>query len=77
MLLLLSWYKFSDKKMQDSDVFYECVTDRQTDRQTNQQTDTASYRGALSHLKRERTTTNAIPTFTTFYTERAAFIGTW
>ena len=26
-------------------------TDRQTDQQTNRPTDTASYRGALSHLK--------------------------
>ena len=39
MLLLLSWYEFSDEKMQDSDAFYECVTDRQTDRQTDQPTD--------------------------------------
>ena len=30
----------------------ECVTDRQTDRPTDRPTDTASYRGALSHLKR-------------------------
>ena len=37
MLLLLSWYEFSDEKMQDSDAFYECVT-QQTDRQTNQRT---------------------------------------
>ena len=27
------------------------LPDRQTDRQTNRSTDTASYRGALSHLK--------------------------
>ena len=38
MLLLLSWYEFSDEKTQDSDAFYECVTDRQTDRQTDQRT---------------------------------------
>ena len=38
MLLLLSWYEFSDEKMQDSDAFYECVT-RQTDRPTDQPTD--------------------------------------
>ena len=48
MLLLLSWYEFSDEKMQDSDVFYECVTDRPTD----QQTDTAYCRDARTHLKR-------------------------
>ena len=36
MLLLLSWYKFSDEKMQDSDALYECGTDRQTDRPTDQ-----------------------------------------
>merc|ERR1712074_134300 len=29
----------------------ECVTDRPTDRPTNRPTDTASYGGALSHLK--------------------------
>ena len=34
MLLLLSWYKFSDEKMQDSDAFYECVTDQSTDQRT-------------------------------------------
>ena len=38
MLLLLSWYKFSDEKMQDSDAFYECVTDQPTDQSTDQQT---------------------------------------
>ena len=52
MLLLLSWYKFSDEKMQDSDDFYECVTDRQSDRQTNRQTDTACYRDAGTHLEK-------------------------
>ena len=51
MLLLLSWYEFSDEKTQDSDVFYECVTDRQTDRPTNRPTDTAYYRDARTHLK--------------------------
>ena len=34
MLLLLSWYEFSDEKMQDSDAFYQCVTDRPTDQRT-------------------------------------------
>ena len=38
MLLLLSWYEFSDEKMQDSDAFYECVTDRQTDQPTDRRT---------------------------------------
>ena len=32
----------------------ECVTDQQTDRPTDQPTDTASYRGALSHIKRRK-----------------------
>ena len=54
MLLLLSWYKFSDEKMQDSDAFYECVTDRQTNRPTDRPTDTAYYRDARTHLKMER-----------------------
>ena len=52
MLLLLSWYKFSDEKMQDFVAFYECVTDRQTDRQTDRPTDTAYYRDARTHLKK-------------------------
>ena len=43
MLLLLSWYEFSDEKMQDSDAFYECVTDRPTD--------TAYCRDARTQLK--------------------------
>ena len=47
MLLLLSWYEFSDEKMQDFDAFYKCVTDRPTDRPT----DTAYYRDARTHLK--------------------------
>ena len=50
MLLLLSWYEFSDEKMQDSNAFYECVT-RQTDRPTDRPTDTAYYRGVRTHLK--------------------------
>ena len=37
MLLLLSWYEFSDEKMQDSDAFYESVT-RPTDQQTDRRT---------------------------------------
>ena len=34
MLLLLSWYKFSDEKIQDSDAFYVCVAG-QTNQPTN------------------------------------------
>ena len=55
MLLLLSWYKFSDEKMQDSDAFCECVTDGQTNRPTDRATDTAYYRDARTHLKRKQT----------------------
>ena len=54
MLLLLSWYEFSDEKMQDSNAFNECVTrptNRPTDQQTDRQTDIASYRDARTHLK--------------------------
>ena len=54
MLLLLSWYEFSDEKMQDSDAFYKCITDRQT----NRQTDTAYHRDARTHLKTSRFPTN-------------------
>ena len=53
MLLLLSWYEFTDEKMQDSDAFYECVTDQPTDRPT----DTAYYRDARTHLKMQCKTT--------------------
>ena len=49
MLLLLSWYEFSDEKMQDSNAFYECVT-----RPTNRPTDTAYYRDARTHLKKKK-----------------------
>ena len=41
MLLLLSWYEFSDEKMQDFDVFYECVTNQQTNRPTDRRTQPA------------------------------------
>ena len=47
ILLLSSWYEFSDDKMQDFDAFNECVTDKPT----NQQTDTAYYKDARTHLK--------------------------
>ena len=51
MLLLLGWYNFSVEKIQDSDAFYECVTDGPTNQPTNQPTDTAYYRDARTHLK--------------------------
>ena len=51
MLLLLSWYKFSDEKMQDSDDFNECVTDRLTDRQTDRMTDKTTHRSSDPELK--------------------------
>ena len=54
MLLLLSLYHFSDEKMQDSDAFYECVT-RPTHQPTNRPTDTAYYRDARTHLKKNLT----------------------
>ena len=53
MLLLLSWYEFSDEKMQESDAFYECVT-RPTNRPTDRPTDTAYYRDVRTHLKRKK-----------------------
>ena len=49
MLLLLGMNHFYDEKMLDFDVFNECVTDRPTDRPT----DTAYYRDARTHLKKE------------------------
>ena len=46
--LSLSQYYFSDAKTQeDSDAFYECITDQPTERST----DTAYHRYARTHLK--------------------------
>ena len=42
--------------MQDSDAFYECVTDRPTD----QPTDTADYRDARTHLKKMKKTSSVL-----------------
>ena len=46
MLLLQSWCKISDEKMQDSDAFYECVT-----QQTDRPMDTVYRRDASTYLK--------------------------
>ena len=39
----------NDERYEFSAIFYSCVTDRQTDRSTHRWT--ASYRGAMAHLK--------------------------
>ena len=43
---------FLMKKMLDFDVFNECVTNQQTDQSTDRPTDTAYYRDARTHLKK-------------------------
>ena len=51
MLLLLSWYKFPDEKLQDSDAFHECIT-RQTDQPTIQPMDTAYCKQSMDKTRR-------------------------